>query len=267
MNTKNLYILLLALLMPLCVVAQEKEQITIPLSDPGNPGILEVGVVHGSISVQGYDGGEVLISYINKTTNKYENTTRNGLKRIPNTSIGLEARERNNEVKVDVSAMSKTVDLEIRVPREFSLKLSTVNNGDISVENINGQHEISNVNGDVNLSNIRGSALVSTVNGDISVSFSELDENSPMSYTTVNGDIDFSVPASAAFDVKIKSEWGDIFSDFEFEIKRGNSNKQTSRDSGTYKVTVDKWINGSINGGGPEYLFKTLHGDIIIRKR
>ena len=34
---------------------------------------------------------------------------------------------------------------------------------------------------------------------------------------------------------------------------------------GSYKVKVEQWVNSKINGGGPEMLFKTFNGDIIIR--
>ena len=41
--------------------------------------------------------------------------------------------------------------------------------------------------------------------------------------------------------------------------------KNTS--GGKYKVKIEQWVNGSINRGGPEMLFKTFNGDIIIRSK
>ena len=258
------------MLFPITLSAQSVDDIAVPLSNPGQPGKLQVGLIHGDIHIVGYDGQDVLISYDDDErdgrSNRRNNSNRRGLRRIPNTSVGLEASERNNEVRISVSGVPKSIDLEIKVPRNFSLKVSTVNDGDITIENVNGEFEVSNVNGDVEMTNMGGSALVNTVNGDIDIDFTSIDEDAPMSFTTVNGDIDLAVPASAKFDVKMKTEWGEIFTDFEFEAVRNNQGPRTSRRSGQYKVTVDKWVTGAINGGGPEYLFKSLHGDLIIRK-
>lgn len=41
--------------------------------------------------------------------------------------------------------------------------------------------------------------------------------------------------------------------------------KNTS--GGKYKVKIEQWLNGSTNGGGPEILFRTFHGDISIRSK
>jgi hypothetical protein len=36
---------------------------------------------------------------------------------------------------------------------------------------------------------------------------------------------------------------------------------------GRYRVRVDSTTAGSINGGGPDFTFKTFNGSIYIRKR
>ena len=38
-----------------------KEQLVVPLSDPGKPYKLEVGLVDGSITVTGYEGKDIII--------------------------------------------------------------------------------------------------------------------------------------------------------------------------------------------------------------
>jgi hypothetical protein len=37
--------------------------------------------------------------------------------------------------------------------------------------------------------------------------------------------------------------------------------------SGVYKVTIDDWKRGDVNGGGPEITLKNYNGDILIRKK
>ena len=36
---------------------------------------------------------------------------------------------------------------------------------------------------------------------------------------------------------------------------------------GVYKISVEEWVIGDINGGGPEMTFKSFNGVILIRKK
>ncbi len=37
-------------------------------------------------------------------------------------------------------------------------------------------------------------------------------------------------------------------------------------DKGRFRIAFDKYHLGTINGGGPEFVLKTMRGDILIRK-
>lgn len=37
--------------------------------------------------------------------------------------------------------------------------------------------------------------------------------------------------------------------------------------SGQYKIVIDEWKKGDINGGGAEITMKTNNGDVYIRKK
>lgn len=261
--------LLFTLLLPFflgVITSLAQERVVIPLSNPGEPGQLELGIVRGSISVSGTEGEEVIINYDSgDNTDRNSPQTKNGLRRISDSSIGFEVTENNNEVEIGGASPHADVNFSISVPRNFSLYLSTVNGGDVIVENVSGEMEISNVNGDVTLTNVGGSASVNTVNGDVTATFNSIGDN-PMAFTTVQGDIDITLPANASVTAKMRSEWGEVYTDFEMNINRSNR-ESIEADSDVYKVSINNWINGNINGGGPEYLFKTLRGDIYIRKQ
>lgn len=264
---KLLFTLLLTFFLGV-VSSLAQERVVIPLSNPGEPGQLELGIVRGSISVTGTDGEEVIIDYDSGEGNKNGRTspqTKYGLRRISDSSIGFEVTENNNEVEIGGVSPHADVNFSISVPRNFSLYLSTVNGGNVIVENVSGEMEISNVNGDVSLTNVGGSASVNTVNGDVTASFNSIGEN-PMAFTTVQGDIDITLPANAKLTAKMRSEWGEVYTDFEMNIDRSNR-ENIQADSDVYKVSINNWINGQINGGGPEYMYKTLRGDIYIRKQ
>lgn len=260
-------IIISALLIP--VQSKAQDQLAVPLSNPGKPGKLKIGLVRGSINVQGYDGKEVLISYSGKDDddNDSHKVTQNGLRRISNNSVGFDVSEDNNEVEVSGASPMQDVNFKISVPRKFDLHLSTVNGGELVVENVDGEMELSNVNGDITLRNVGGSALVNTVNGDIQATFNNVTPDKPMAFSNLNGDIDITLPPKTAMKAKMKSEWGDVYTDFDMDVKRSDAEKVNSSEDGTYKVSVNNWIYGTINGGGPEYLFKSMRGDIYIRKK
>ena len=250
---------MMGLLLACQVVGQEKEidLFAIPLSDPAKPGTLKVEQISGSINVMSYSGKEVVVKATTHEEDCKSCGERKGMKRVSGSSINISGEEKNNVVKIHNEMWNNTTDLEIKVPKNFSLKLSTINNGDIYVENVNGILEISNVNGDIRLNNISGSASVDTTNGEVEVSFLTLDAAADMAFSSFNGDVEVTFPASLKANVKAKSDMGDIFTDFDMDISKNEPEVERKSGSGSYKVKVEQWVRGKINGGGPEMLFKT----------
>jgi hypothetical protein len=279
-------LLLLAGTLPLIAQNDTKEQLTVPLSDPNKPGALEVGLVNGSIQILGYNGKEVLIEAVagseegsmkikEKIKTKGNSSTASddspagsaGMRRLtPNNGFELSAEERNNRLKIESSSFTRPINLTIKVPQKFSLKVSTVNNGTISIENVNGELEIDNVNGPIELTNVGGSAVANTINGAIKATFANVNATAPMAFSTLNGRIDVTFPASAKANFKLKSDRGDIYSDFDMDIDRSQPQATRSSQSGMYRVAVENWVNGKINGGGPEIMMKSMQGNIYVRK-
>lgn len=252
----------LAVLNP--VVAQN--DITVPLSNPGKPGTLKVDLVYADdIVIRTHDRKDVIVQYDGGNEKEGHSNRKNGLRRISSGGLSIEITEDNNVVRVNSQPTNNDLELVILVPKNFSLKLSVVH-GDIEVYGLEGQIEVNAVNGDVKIIDIAGSALVNSVNGDLEVSFTRIDPKAPMSFTGINGDIEITLPENAKFSAKMKTDWGDIYTNFEMNIDRSPTNNEVSSKKGQYKVSVNKWVYGTVNGGGPEYLFKTLHGDISIRK-
>jgi hypothetical protein len=85
----------------------------------------------------------------------------------------------------------------------------------------------------------------------------------------LNGDIDVTFPADLKANVSIRSDRGDVFSDFDVQLKAAASQPvvEDSREKGgKYRVKIDKTVHGTINGGGPEIQFTNFQGQIYIRK-
>ena len=257
--------LVLTVLFTGLISAQNSQQLVIPLSNANESGVLDVNILSGSIKVVGSTAKDVIIT-VSSDQKKVEDTSKNGLKRIPNNSFGLTAQEENNHVKIKTEFNTKNVIMEIKVPQNFGLKLRAVNDGDIEVENVNGEMEINHVNGEITLTDVSGSAMVNTMNGDIKVNFKDITQNTPMAFTTFNGDVDVTFPADLKASVKMQSSMGEIYTDFDMVMKKSAPKEEKNSAEGVYKISIEEWVNGDINGGGPEMTFKNFQGDIIIRK-
>ncbi len=259
------------------------EVIAVPLSSPGERGLLEIGLVHGSIEVKGYEGKEVIVKAVAREDGEDDEDDedrhndwdhgdddddehdRKGLKHIPSNAMEIEVTERNNKVSVESNSWNRGIDFVVQVPVNFDLELSTVNSGDIIVGNVNGALELNNVNGEVTAKKISGSAIIDTVNGKIEASFVSINEDSPMAFTTLNGNVDISLPSSVKAIFKMKSDRGEIYSDFDMDVDQ--SGPEVDRSSkGTFKVTIENWVYGKVNGGGPEFMFNNMNGNIYLRK-
>lgn len=273
MKNKHIKIAVVSILFLLTVKITAQETVKIPLTNPDKEGFLKMGIINGSISIKGTDTKEVTIKGTKREKDKREHyksnkKSRKGLKRISNNSLEFSAEEYDNVVHVR-SSVHGTTDFEIEVPKNFSLKISTINRGDIYVENVNGTMDISNINGKVTLKDISGSVSADALNRGIVINFIKVTPNVAMAFSSLNGDIDITFPKTLKADVKIKSDRGEIYTDFDLKTKPSSAKimKGENRKGDAYSVKVEKWIIGSINGGGAELLFKNFNGDIILRAK
>lgn len=259
----SLFILLL-LTIGLSAQTEKGESVVIPLSHPGEDGQLKISLLYGSIIVKAHAENEVVIETMNKEKTK-PSKMKDGMRRIGDTSLEFSVEEYDNKVIVKSKKQNKKVDFIIKVPENFSLDLRATNNGNIIVEGVKGEMEISNLNGAITLNDIGGSVIADALNKDIIVTFTKGYEKSPMAFTSLNGDLDITFPSNLAANVKAKTDNGEIFTDYEMKMTTDIRKDEKKSSSGVYKVTVDKWVTGTINGGGAELLFKTMNGDIMIR--
>ncbi len=249
-----------------------QDRITVPFSDPSRPKTLHASLLNGSITVRGYDGKDVIIE--TKTRGGEEGrqhgrSAPDGMHRIENTSFGLTAEEENNVVRISAGVM-RTLDIVVQVPRNTSLNLRCVNDGNIDVENVSGDLDVNDLNGGVRLRNVSGSVVAHSLNQNVTVTFDRIDASKPMSFSSLNGDIDVTFPAEVKANIKMKTDNGDIFSDFDVKMDASKGGPQVEdgrKNGGRYKVKIDKSMYGTINGGGPEFQFTTFNGKIFIRKK
>jgi DUF4097 and DUF4098 domain-containing protein YvlB len=249
------------------------DRITVPFSDAAKPRTVIVKMIQGGITVRGYEGRDAMVETSSRSGSSSRHNSRpsnvpEGMHRIDNNSGGLDITEENNIITIHGGVMHSS-DVVLQVPSQTSLKLETLNGGAIVVENISGEIDAQNMNGAVTITNVSGSVVANSMNGKVNVSLNKVTPNKPMSFSTMNGTIDVTLPADMKANLKMKTDNGDIWTDFD--VKLDASHAPTVEDSrksgGRYHVRVDKAMYGSINGGGPEIQFVTSNGSIVIHKK
>jgi len=258
---------LFTLAQPLC--AQSDNRVTVPLTDPARPVTLRAHLVSGSITVKGADVKEVIVEARARGDEAHSGGRAEGMKRIPMTSTGLNIEAENNNVRVSTDSYQRTVDLTITVPIHTSVSLHSVNDGNIVVSGVDGDFDVNNVNGEVDLKNIGGSVVAHALNGHVIATFNRIDPQKPMAFSSLNGDIDVTFPADLKANVSMRTDNGEVYSDFDVKLQ-STAPQQTVEDNrskgGKYKVKIEKNVRGTINGGGQEIQFKNFNGNIYIRK-
>lgn len=246
--------------------AQQANVVTVPLTDAARPATVKISMHAGGIVVKGGDRRDIVVT----GTPRGDDAPRRrsdppaGLRRL-NQAAGLTVTEDNNEVTIAPSPFNRQGDIEVQVPARVNLKLSAHNNGNIVVENAQGDIEATNHNGAIRLTNVGGSVVANTHNGDVRVSLTRITAEKAMAFTSFNGDIDVTLPAGAKANLKLRSDRGEIFTDFDIEMRPATPAQQTRRD-GRVRIEINQAIYGAINGGGPEFELRTYNGDIFVRR-
>jgi hypothetical protein len=247
----------------------------VPLTDPARPATLEVALFNGSVVVTAYDGNEIVIATSEDVDEDEDedwdddepaDPDRAGMRQIRNTAFGLTAEENNNVVSVTVDWGYRGVDLDISVPRRTSVRARTHNGEEIRIEGVDGEHELVNTNGDIIGVDVRGSVVATSQNGDIDMSFLGLTPGKAMSFNSFNGDIEVAFPPSLAADLNIGAGRGDVYTDFEVEL-RPQSSVVEGGQGGRKHVRLENSMHAIVGGGGSEIAFKSFNGDVVIRRR
>jgi Toastrack DUF4097 len=261
-----------ALILPARAGAEQAQHLTIPLSDPAQPAKIEVSLVMGSLTVVPGKAGEVLLTASpgsdegDNDSDGDRNDDRAGMHRLPNPSLGLEAQEKNNKVEIGADSWSHPIDVRLEVPAASSIDASTVNDGDITVEGLSGELVLHNTNGGIEVRGVTGPVNATTVNGDVKVVFGPKLAAAAMAFSTLNGDVDVTLPGGSNLDVLLRSDNGDILSDFDVALQTKPAKVEEDRKKGKYRIAVSKELAGKIGSGGPELFLKTFNGDILLRK-
>ena len=139
------------------------------------------------------------------------------------------------------------VTFYVSVPANVAFLGSTVN-GDVEVEDLASDVDVSSVNGDIEISTT-GFAEATTVNGSIDAAMEQYDIENGLSFTTVNGSISLDLPDDVDADLDARWLNGRLEADLPFE-RIGRVSRRSAR--------------GVLGDGGPELHITTVNGSIHI---
>ena len=252
-------------------MAAAQDKVTIPLSNPSQPSTVKINQVMGSITITAGKAGEVVVESGSVTARSRKTPEAPaGMHRIDSGRDGLDVTEEHNVVTLQTGRFGLGGNTVIQAPPDAALQLKSVNGGHIEVTGISGEIDADIVNGAILLKNVSGAVVAHSVNGPITVTLDKIAPDKPMSFTTLNGRIDVTLPADTKARLRLKSERGAIYSDFDVKLEP-DASKPTVEDGrgagGKYRIRIEKSVYGSINGGGPEYRFESMNGNIVIRKK
>jgi DUF4097 and DUF4098 domain-containing protein YvlB len=257
--------------MAVCALACAQEysgnRVVVPGRNGSHARTVEANIIHGSIVVKTGSGNDVIVETdAPRGRGPADSRTPSGMHRIDTPwNSPLQVEERGDVIHINVTPRGEPDTVTVTVPANISLKLN-VTHGDTKVDGVHGEVDAESTHGDVTLTNISGTVVANTVHGSLKVSMNQVDQSKPLAFTTLSGEIDVTLPADVRANVKLRALHGEIWSDFDMKLT-GTSTSAVRAGSGRYQITMDRAMNGTINGGGVDTTFYTVNGKITIRKR
>jgi hypothetical protein len=252
------------------------------LSKEASGSTLLIYNISGFIKVEGYAGTKVLVE-MNKTISADDAKTQEtgkaefklGFDQKPDSIMvyiaePYDSRPHNNwhmnndrqEINYQVH-----VDFTVKVPFAMNLHISTVNDGIVTVNGVQGNLHVTNVNAGIIITDAKGTTQAHTVNGDITVCYvSNPPEQS--SYHTINGDIRVNYQPDLSADLQFKSMNGEFFTDFpDAELLPPSTTIKQEKNDGKTVYKINKTTSVRFGKGGKTFKLETLNGNVYIKKQ
>jgi len=247
--------------------------IVAPLTDPARPATVKVNVISGGITVRAASRRDVQVEVSQGDEPRDRRVQRRGgsadttgLRRLTS-GASFSVEEENNEVRVSSRTHDADTHFIITVPTRTNLNLSSINGGVILVEGVEGEMEIQNTNDAIVLRSVGGSVVAHAINGGVTATVTRVTPNKAMAFTSLNGDVDVTLPVATKAALKLRSDQGEVFTDFEMQVRTDPpAVQETRRSGGRFRIEVSRAISGTINGGGPDVELRSFNGSVYLRR-
>jgi len=297
-NNMKTIILIISILIQYPGFAQtftEKISKELSFEKQGTNNALMIANINGHVTVTGYDGDKVLLEVTRtiraKTADRLEKAkaliklgvldradtiilyTEGLCSRFGKTSKktgdwthrngwGYNWSERDNDDCKELCDYS--FDYIVKVPRSINLLVSTVNQGNVKIENVSGSIVANNVNGSIVLSGISREASANTINGDVDITYVK-NPQKPCRFYTLNGDINAWFQKGLAADLSFESFNGELFTNVDhLESLPVVVEKKETQKGIRYKVNGNRF---KIGEGGVVLDFETFNGNVYLKEK
>lgn len=284
---KLVTIIHLLLVLPLYVIAQthtEKIVRSIPASRH-----LIVANINGSISIEGYDGNEVVAEVTKKISANTEEGLAQGKEKIQLavqqladtlilfidgtcSKFGRRPDSDNQSWRYDWEDCAQNcrerfkyqMDILLKVPKQTNCHVSTINEGEIVINRIDGMLDCRNINGGIALTHVRNRVKAETINGDVKVEY-DANPQGPCRFYTLNGDVNALFVAGLSANLKFESFNGDLYSNVpRMESLPLTADKHVSGKETKYEL---KGHRLKIGDGGVPLDFETFNGNVYLKEK
>jgi len=240
--------------------AQDSEgRVVVPARPGGHVRQVHVHVLNSAVTVKTYAGNDVIVEAGSRPAR-----TSGGMRRLDGPR-GLTIDETDNAIEIHADPTLHG-PLALTVPADTSVDLHTIN-GALTVDGVHGEVDTDTLNGRTELNGISGTVVAHTLNGPIHVVMDLVDPSKPLSFSSLNGPIDVTLPADVKANLKFKTMRSDIYSDFEIALGGSMPTEKDNSSGLKFRLRFDNNFEGIINGGGVAASFHTLHGTIYLRKK
>ena len=245
-------VLVAAMLASGVALADVREEVTFTYTLESG-GRLSLENVNGSISIEGGDGNQVLITAFKKANNQ------DALDEIEieidatTSRISLDTELPDSKGWWGGGNSGASVSYQLSVPSNIDLDGISSVNGGIDITGVFGAVKAETVNGSIDVDGASGDAKLETVNGGIDARFTSVTGDQRVNCDTVNGKINLVLPANADASVSVETVNGSIdASDFGLKVDKG---------------FVGRSVDGEVGNGSARITANTVNGGVKIRAR
>jgi hypothetical protein len=292
---KHTIIMMLTLVSQVCLAQTFSEQIKKELSfekkSPSNA--LIVANINGSVKITGYAGDKIIVEMEKTITAKTEARLEKGKK------VSLGIIDRADTIILYIDGICQSFDrkntgnrhnnnnrpgwgyqwdgncescrddfdhmttFNIKVPFATHVAVSTINNGNVVVQNVKGVVMADNINGSIRLENLEREADASTINGDLDVTYAS-NPQSPCRFYSLNGDINALFRRGLAANLSFESFNGSFFTNIEkIQQLPPKLDEEKNKEGIKFKVNGNRYQVGT---GGSLLDFETFNGDVYLKE-
>jgi DUF4097 and DUF4098 domain-containing protein YvlB len=207
------------------------------------------------------DLADTVILYVNSPCKPFERSTPKSRNSHMGTKWGYVWDDRGRSCH---ELYYYTLDFVVNVPPNVNLMVSTINDGDVSVENVKGVVKAHNINGAIRLQNLTSEAEAHTINGDVDIEYAQNPQRECRFYT-LNGDINALFEKGLTASLGFQSFNGSFYTNIDrLETLPAQVEKEKKDGHVKYKINDNRFKIGT---GGPFLDFETFNGNVYLKEK